>query len=599
MSLKLKTIFTLLLLSQTLLFSSTFEWKSQNEVTSVDKPLDEIFRVIEENVKRVIVTKKPIDLTNAIPPEIPKPILPPEVEKPGLPVAIQLQRGEFEKKTAFEKRVQEASAKRDNELKVLQEVYRLKVEIRNKKVEELSAQYNKKIEKRNLIIERLQQIQENNAKNIKKDFEAQYEVAYNQIAEFANIAIDKVYGKAKVIYKGYDPDGEVMYLTITSSDGENFKKDIEINIPPQRAKSLKSDISLISPEIIFDVKTDEQKAINFQIDKISLAHNSKIYLAQDITTEFVFKPVQITIDNSGASFNAKNKNLIVKTASAEFELQNPNLSDKFMLGAVAYTDSGAIIGANALVNKIKTLPEAQIDKNKWLFMVAIEDYDETDKVIFAKRSAIAMKEAMQTRFGIDDRHTYDLINEKATSGAIKDKLRSMLANVENNDTIYFYYSGHGIPGADGDAYILPKDKVVDFIDKEPFFKLGNIYDMLSRSKAKHSFAFIDACFSGRTDNVLVFKGVAPGLIKIKKTIYDESKMTIITAGLNKEFSNAYKQEKYRLFSYYLTSALIDGVKDVSLLHKKVNYNVLEKSKEIGDRYKQSPQIYGNQNMRLY
>ena len=123
--------------------------------------------------------------------------------------------------------------------------------------------------------------------------------------------------------------------------------------------------------------------------------------------------------------------------------------------------------------------------------------------------------------------------------------------------------------------------------------------MISDSKAKHSFAFIDACFSGKTDDNLLFKGVAAGLIRTKKTLYDEDKMTIITAGTNDEFSNMYEDEKYRLFSYYLTKALIEDINDVDLLYKKVNVEVLQKSKEFGSRYEQTPQIYGNTNVRLY
>jgi len=201
--------------------------------------------------------------------------------------------------------------------------------------------------------------------------------------------------------------------------------------------------------------------------------------------------------------------------------------------------------------------------------------------------------------GIDNKHTYALIEAKATSGAIKDKLQALLARVRKGDSIYFYYSGHGIPSKNGDAYILPRDKVVDFIDTDAFFKLENIYAMLSDSKAKHNFIFIDACFSGKTDNKLLFKGVAPGLIRTKKVPYDEKKMTIITAGKDNEFSNMYEEKRYRLFSYYLTKALIDDIKDVSLLYKKINVDVLQKSRELGNRYEQNPQIYGNQKVKLY
>ena len=232
-------------------------------------------------------------------------------------------------------------------------------------------------------------------------------------------------------------------------------------------------------------------------------------------------------------------------------------------------------------------------------MVSIENYAETDDVLYATRSAEAMKKTMQKRFAISDKNTFALFNTKATSGVIKDNFHSLLARVKADDTVYFYYSGHGVPGSDGDAYILPEDKIVDFIDKDQFFKLENIYKELSLAKAKHSFVFIDACFSGKTDNKLIFKGVAPGLIQTKRTVYDEDKLTIFTAGKDTEFSNMYEEKKYRLFSYYLTKSLLANENNVGMLFKKVNLNVLEKSQERGARYIQTPQIYGNQAVRLY
>lgn len=584
----------------TFLSANTFEWKSDSIAKSVDNPLDDIVKIIQSDISKSIVPRKPIDLSTAVPKKIQKPTIPVEIQRPILPKSIKLVRGEFEKTVIFDLRVQKASNDRDKILKQIQEKYRKEVEFRNKNIEKLSNNYNQAVERRNDIIAKLQQIQLEDIKKIKSDFKDKQFLAYSKISNFAKVALDKVYGKPKLIYNSYDPDKEIMYLSVLSSDGKNFKKDIEIDIAPKYAEALKPKISNISPKVIFDIKADIKGNVDFEIKRISLEYKDKNYIAHDVTSHYTFKPVYITIANKNISFEILNKKLnLVIQKNKEFKLQNPNLNDNYKLGSIAYTQDGAIVGNNILVNKIKTLHATKKDKHRWLFIVSIENYDETDKVVYAKRSALAIKEAMQVRFGIDNRHTYNLLDSKATSGAIKDKLRSLVKNVGVDDTIYFYYSGHGIPGKDGDAYILPKDKIVDFIEKDPFFKLGNIYHLLSQSKAKHSFAFIDACFSGRTDDVLVFKGVAPGLIQTKKVLYDKSKMTILTAGLDKEFSNAYKKRKYRLFSYYLAKALIQDIKNVSMLYKNINLNVLEQSKKMGDRYEQTPQIYGKQDIRLY
>ena len=593
-----KTILILLTLSLSSVASS-FIWESDTNVSSVQDPMANISTLIETDMAKVIYTQKPIDLSHAVPPEVITPILPPEVKKPQLPHALKLSRSEFETVSAFNQRVYEASVKRDAELNTLQENYRLQVLQRNREVEKLSILYNEQIKERNTILERLQEIQKKDAEKLQVYYKSREPIALKKLDIFAASAVDKVFGKPKLSYVSYNPDSEIMHFNITSYDGKNFKKEIAIKIKPNKAKALKDEVSTVTPLVTFDIDVEDAGKVHFSIKEISLDFDSTTYVATDSTASYIFKPTYVTIDNA-REFNATSSQLALQDTQTAFVLQNPNLNDrKYQLGAVALTEGGAIIGVNEQVVAVNALPKVKTDLHKWLFMIAIENYAEMDNVLYADRSATAVKAALQKRLGISKKNTYTLFDNKATSGAIKDKLRSMLARVKKGDSIYFYYSGHGVPSKSGEAYILPSDKVVDFIDDDPFFKLENIYARLSDSKAKHSFAFVDACFSGKTDNVPLFKGVAPGLIRVKKTPYDESKMTIITAGLDDEFSNMYEQKRYRLFSYYLAQALIEGVSDVSLLYKKVNVNVLERSRELGSRYEQSPQLYGNQKVRLF
>ena len=592
-------ILLFLLSLSTLLSASTFEWKSTNSAPTVSNPMEKISKLIESDMAKVIYTRDPIDLSTAVPVKVVKPKLPQEVKKPQLPPAIKLTRGEFEPTAAFNRRVQEASSKRDRLLHELQEEYRLKVLAHNKKVEALSAEYNAQLKKRNHILERLQEIQKKDAQSLNEYFKAKEAVALTEIDVFAARAVDSVFGQAKLSYISYNPDSELMHIRVSSYDGKNFSKKIAIKVKPANAKKLKEALSTLTPLVVFDIEIDAHSSVAFAIKEISVTYKTTEYVATDSTTDYRFKPTYVTIDNT-TDFATKSSALALENTHVQFALQNPNLNDKkYRLGAVALTADGAIIGVNEQVNEVRALSSVKKDATKWLFMIAIEKYAETDNVIYADRSANSLKAVLQKRLGIPKQNTFALFDKQATSGAIKDKLKRMLSRVKRSDTIYFYYSGHGVPSKSGEAYILPSDKVVDFIDDDPFFKLANIYTLLSHSKAKHSFAFVDACFSGKTDGIALFKGVAPGLIRTKKTPYDEKKLTILTAGLDDEFSNMYEEKKYRLFSYFLTQALIEGVRDVSLLYKKVNVNVLQHSRKMGSRYEQSPQLYGNRQVRIY
>lgn len=274
---------------------------------------------------------------------------------------------------------------------------------------------------------------------------------------------------------------------------------------------------------------------------------------------------------------------------------------KAMGGMRSNADNGLnyVDDLKPIIENLKAAPE---DQKKWLFIIAVENYDQSDPVLFSKNSAEEFKTVAQKVFGISERNTYSLIEDKATSGAIKDKLEYLITrNVKEGDFIYFYYSGHGVPDpSSGESYILPKDKVVDFINHEPDFALINIYKKLTDSKASKVIAFIDACFSGKTDNISLFKGTAPGLIRSKEIQFDNSKMALFCAGKSTQFSNSFIEKGHRMFSYYLIKSLATQTGlTPELLYKDLNNKVKASSLTKGDVFLQEPQIYGNIKLGLY
>ncbi len=249
---------------------------------------------------------------------------------------------------------------------------------------------------------------------------------------------------------------------------------------------------------------------------------------------------------------------------------------------------------------VAKMKQAPIDNKKWLFVFAVENYDETDKVVYAKNSAEIFTKAMQKRLGISQRNSYVYIDSKATTTALNDQLDRFLKNVKQGDSVYFYYSGHGIPDPKtGEAYLLPKDKIVDYVTKEDNLKAKNIYYKLSNSNASQVVAFVDSCFSGKTDNIANYKGVAAGLFRTKKIDFDQNKMTVLTAGTNNQFSNAHPQKPHRLFSYYLVETMAKEDKlDLNLLYSKVYTKVKDVSWNMGDVYQQEPTKEGKINLEF-
>ena len=141
-----------------IVFANIFEWKSDLHTKKYSNPMQEISKKIEQDINYFIIknSRTPLNIVDAIPPHIVKPIIPARIKEPTLPSSIKLTKGEFEKTVEFEFRVKKASRQRDLELKKLQENYRFDVEKRNQKIELLSQQYNEDIARRNQIIQNIQ-----------------------------------------------------------------------------------------------------------------------------------------------------------------------------------------------------------------------------------------------------------------------------------------------------------------------------------------------------------------------------------------------------------------------------------------------------------
>lgn len=247
---------------------------------------------------------------------------------------------------------------------------------------------------------------------------------------------------------------------------------------------------------------------------------------------------------------------------------------------------------------INGAPAAKTNPRNYLFVVGIDDYYETAPVPFAGRSAKLFADAAQRRFGVPKENMEIMTGSEATGTRIKGRLKIMLGRLEQGDTLYFYYAGHGVPSRKGgQAFILPADGGVGSYE-DPSFELNRLLSQMGKSPAAKVVAFIDACFSGQVDpRKMVFEGVAPaGRTRgapLNKTRISKNQMAVFTAGKDDQFANQYKKAGHRLYSYYLIRGLLEQKGSLGNLHQYVSKNVLRTSRIKGPTYTQEPQAYGN------
>lgn len=541
-----------------LTFTSLSSLLSQNELISNDKieltssSENSIEYLIQQDGKKYLGTKTslltkigslPSFSTIPFKEDIPNSYLSiAMIPLPVIPKPLKLEKDEFESKAEFTERIKNKNTERELEILKLQEKYRKDVEARNTELENRVAFIKAK----------------------------KHDIKLNDFR--------LVMGEPKLSNPIYDSETNTMFVDIFLSNGEWHKKVGVLLTDKEQARTFKQSVNEVKPSVIFNYENGL-----FGLQSVEMNFNKQKYIATLTDTNFKPEHITVTLENKKIALN---------------ELQNPNLEDKYQVYALGYTKG--LNYNNDLETLVKDVKQAPLDPKKWLFAISIEKYDEADPVIYATNSANSFISVMQKRLGIDKRHTYELLNEKATTGGIKGGLERLLQNVQPGDSIYFYYSGHGIPDpVDGEPYILPRDVIADYVVREKDLMARSIYKKLSDSSAARVVAFVDSCYSGRTDGISNIKGTAAGHFKTKQVEFDTSKMAVFTAGTNGQFSNAFPEKGNRLFSYYLTKAIATKENlDIDTLSAEVYANVKEESLKMGDIKRQEPQVEGNIKMGL-
>jgi uncharacterized caspase-like protein len=147
-------------------------------------------------------------------------------------------------------------------------------------------------------------------------------------------------------------------------------------------------------------------------------------------------------------------------------------------------------------------------------------------------------------------------------GATKSKLQSYLQewlplNVNQNSTLFVYYSGHGAPDPkSGDAYLVPWDGDPKFL-KSTAYPLKQLYSELASLKAKRVIVVLDACFSGAGGRSVLAKGARPLADDLPKS----DNLTVIAAAGGDEITGTLDAEGHGVFTYYLLKGLSGAAKD--------------------------------------
>ncbi|GKS67442.1 hypothetical protein YTPLAS73_09890 [Nitrosarchaeum sp.] len=146
---------------------------------------------------------------------------------------------------------------------------------------------------------------------------------------------------------------------------------------------------------------------------------------------------------------------------------------------------------------------------------------------------------------------------------IRDTVTDFFINndIKTNDTLLFYYSGHGVPDSDGNVYLASTE-----IDPDVPIKRGLSFEDLTtivgRSSSKKSIVVLDSCFSGRAR---ISKGGEDSIAKSANSqIKKQSEKILECSGKGRcllsassGYQEAYgsKEKGHSIFTFYFLEGL--------------------------------------------
>lgn len=237
-------------------------------------------------------------------------------------------------------------------------------------------------------------------------------------------------------------------------------------------------------------------------------------------------------------------------------------------------------------------------------IIGIADYKNLPKAEFSNDDARVFYDYAMRALGIKPENIKLLIDNDAEQVEILRTFRNWLpSKVRPTTDVYVFYSGHGLPTADGQSiYLIPPRAAKDLIEDTaiPFSKINAA---LQSAKPKSVTMILDACYSGqsRSGETLV-ASARPVTLKTENKLFPEN-FIVMTASQNDQISSSNLDLKHGIFSYYLMKGMegdADSNKDGKItLGEMQVYLVEHVGRHAGMMSrKQEPQLVGDANRVL-
>jgi|GEM_PF-1272361 len=246
---------------------------------------------------------------------------------------------------------------------------------------------------------------------------------------------------------------------------------------------------------------------------------------------------------------------------------------KFM---IAMAPAETVIEEEKTYVDVDIVPSKQLSlDNVYAIIIGISKYRESNipEVKYARRDAEKVKEYLENLAAVKPINFFTLYDERAAMADFMDVIEDKLTKkIKPNSTLYIYYAGHGTPGEQGDAFLVPYDGRLGA--EKTLYPLKRMYEVVNDLPIKQAIIILDACFTGEGRSVLAMGKRPLVLAKVAPAKVQKLKFVVLAAAKENQTSNDYDKVKHGLFTYYFLCGL-RGDADVN------NNNWIE----LGELYK--------------
>ncbi len=237
-------------------------------------------------------------------------------------------------------------------------------------------------------------------------------------------------------------------------------------------------------------------------------------------------------------------------------------------------------------------------------------------VAYAAADVSLMAEVMARRLGLQNDNIWvrrDLtradMDQLFGNGARYGTLSHYLKNLGQVDTLYVYYTGHGIPlqNEGGAPALLAVDAREDNYAAASY-RLDDLYGQLARLPVRQVVVLLDTCFSGRSDTLeggqprALFTQVSGTLWRVNEQVsLPAERLVVLTAASGDEFSQWLPDVRHGAFTAVLAETLARAPADGPLAVAEIHGQVLRRLTQLTAKLQkrpQTPQLLGNARARI-